>query len=51
MMQLLGRVELTLWPKISASIFTVAFVWLVWSVYRPANRSRFERESMLPLDD
>lgn len=49
--RLMGPIELTLWPQISAVLFFVGFLALLVWVYRPSAAPRYESESKLPLLD
>ncbi|MBL7662390.1 cbb3-type cytochrome c oxidase subunit 3 [bacterium] len=48
---LINAAESTLWAQLSSLVFMLMFIGLIYRVYRPIARERYENEARLPLND
>lgn len=48
---IMGHAGLSGYAEVALVIFLAAFVGIVWWVFRPAARARWQRAARLPLDD
>jgi len=51
MSKLLPDIELTTWPLITLVILVSLFIFMVFSVYRPARKNEFKKYGELPLKE
>ena len=51
MKYLIAVTESTTWAHYTSAIFLTCFCLLLWRVYRPAAKSRYEAESNIVFDD
>lgn len=48
---LMSHSGLSVYAEVALVLFLIAFVGIVWWVFRPANRSRWVKDAKMPLDD
>jgi len=48
---LMSNAGLAIYAEVGMVLFLIAFVGIVWWVFRPANRKRWMNDARLPLDD
>ncbi len=48
---LMSHAGLAIFAEIGMVLFVIAFLGIIWWVYRPANRARFHADARIPLDD
>lgn len=47
----MSHAGLTVYAEVGMVLFLVAFLGIVWWVFRPENRKRWNHDARLPLDD
>jgi cbb3-type cytochrome oxidase subunit 3 len=47
----MSHAGLAIFAEIGLVLFFVAFLGIVWWVFRPANRKRWKTDANMPLDD
>lgn len=48
---LMSNAGLAIYAEVGMVLFLLAFIGIVWWVYRPANRQRWTHDASIPLDD
>lgn len=48
---IMGNAGLSGYAQVALVLFLLAFLGIVWWVFRPANRHRWESDAQMPLDD
>lgn len=48
---LMSHAGLAIYAEVAMVLFFIAFLGIVWWVFRPANRKRFKVDASMPLDD
>jgi cbb3-type cytochrome oxidase subunit 3 len=48
---IMGNAGLSIYAEVALVLFVVAFLAIIWWVFRPANRRRWEADARMPLDD
>jgi cbb3-type cytochrome oxidase subunit 3 len=48
---IVGNAGLAIYAEIALVLFVLAFLGVVWWVFRPATQSRWTSDAMMPLDD
>ncbi|MBX3146838.1 MAG: cbb3-type cytochrome c oxidase subunit 3 [Gemmatimonadales bacterium] len=48
---IMGNAGLSAYAQVALVFFLIAFVLIVWWVFRPASRSRWEADKRIPLED
>ncbi|MHB1328792.1 MAG: cbb3-type cytochrome oxidase subunit 3 [Gemmatimonadales bacterium] len=48
---IMSNAGLSTYAQIALVLFLIAFVLIVWWVFRPSARSRWRADKMIPLDD
>jgi len=48
---IVGNAGLSAYAQVALVFFLIAFGLIVWWVFRPAARSRWQEDKMIPLDD
>lgn len=48
---IMGAAGLSFYAEVALVLFLAAFLGVTWWVFRGANRERWQRAAMLPLDD
>jgi cytochrome c oxidase cbb3-type subunit 4 len=48
---IMSHAGLSIYAEVALIIFLVAFVGIVWWVFRPSARNRWEADARLPLDE
>jgi cbb3-type cytochrome oxidase subunit 3 len=49
--ELMSNAGLSRYAEVALLLFFLAFLLILYRVFRPSNRQRLERQAMLPLDD
>lgn len=48
---IVGNAGLAVYAEIALVLFVLAFLGVVWWVFRPATQARWRADAMMPLDD
>jgi cbb3-type cytochrome oxidase subunit 3 len=48
---LMSHSGLAIFAEVALVLFFIAFLGIVWWVFRPANRKRWKSDASMPLDD
>jgi cbb3-type cytochrome oxidase subunit 3 len=48
---IVGNAGLAVYAEIALVLFVLAFLGVVWWVFRPATQARWKSDAMMPLDD
>ena len=48
---IMSHAGLAIYAEVALVLFLLAFLGIIWWVFRSSNTARFEREALLPLDD
>ncbi len=49
--EIMSGAGLSRYAEVALVLFVLAFVLIVWRIYRPSRRTSLERQARLPLDD
>lgn len=48
---IMGNAGLSIYAEVALVLFLAAFVAIVWWVFRPAARTRWQQDAQLPFED
>lgn len=48
---IMGNAGLSGYAMVALILFVLAFLGIVWWVFRPSHKNRWESDAMMPLDD
>lgn len=51
LVDLMSHSGLAIFAEVGLVLFFIAFLGIVWWVFRPANRKRWTNDARMPLDD
>jgi cbb3-type cytochrome oxidase subunit 3 len=48
---IMARAGISIYGEIALIVFILAFLYILWRVYKPSRRAEMKRMARLPLDD